>query len=175
MTTQLPAHLQNRAQSLITHAADGMGGLLPPHISIKDNRFTFVDGAGYRRTHEQITLDVIVCDLSEHMNKRFYEYDYEPGADDPPTCWSANGVGPSIDAIEPQASTCAARRRVPVKPTCCSRATWSTKCMRCCCRVAVLSGWTRPAASCAGSKNTKSASMSESAACPSSRRPCCLT
>jgi len=106
--TQLPAHLQNRQQSLITHAADGMGGLLPPHISIKDNRFTFVDGAGNRRTHEQITLDVIVADLSEHMNKRFYKYDYEPGADDPPTCWSANGVGPSIDAIEPQAPTCAA-------------------------------------------------------------------
>ena len=108
MSTQLPAHLQNRAQSLITHAADGMGGLLPPHISIKDNRFTFVDGAGNRRIHEQIALDVIVADLSEHMNKRFYKYDYEPGADDPPTCWSANGLGPSIDAIEPQATTCAA-------------------------------------------------------------------
>ena len=106
--TQLPAHLQNRQQSLVGRAADGMGGLLPPHISIKDNRFTFVDAAAHRRVHEQITLDVIVADLSDHMCKRFYKYDYEPGADDPPTCWSANGVGPSVDAIEPQAPTCAA-------------------------------------------------------------------
>ena len=32
--TQLPAHLQNRQQSLVGRAADGMGGLLPPHISM---------------------------------------------------------------------------------------------------------------------------------------------
>ena len=106
--TNLPAHLQNRQQSLVGRAADGMGGLLPPHISDKGNRFTFIDAAGNRRPHEHLTLDVIIADITDVMCKMFYEYGYEEGSNDPPTCWSANGVGPSVDALKPQAQTCAA-------------------------------------------------------------------
>ena len=43
----LPAYLQNRqSQGVAARATAGMGGILPPHISIKGNQYTLVDAAG---------------------------------------------------------------------------------------------------------------------------------
>jgi hypothetical protein len=102
---QLPAYLLNRKSTVLTErATQGMGGLLPPHISIGGNQFTLIDRAGNDTPAGQV-LQVCVVDISDVMAKRYYENDWVKGADDPPTCWSSNGIGPSRDATVPQSPT----------------------------------------------------------------------
>lgn len=106
---QLPAHLANRqVRSLTERAAEGMGSSLPPHISIQGNSFTFIDAAG-NEYQPVLTFDATIVDVSDSMNKRYFDKPYVPGQDigEPPACWSANGIGPSREAMRPQASTCA--------------------------------------------------------------------
>jgi hypothetical protein len=104
----LPAYLQNRkSQRVAEGAAEGIGGALPPHISIRGNEFTLVDAAGNKAEVPDKYLDVCFVDRSEVVCKLYYENEYEPGANDPPTCWSANGVAPSVEASQPQSATCA--------------------------------------------------------------------
>jgi hypothetical protein len=107
-TPALPAYLQSRqSQRVAEGAADGIGSSLPPHISIRGNNFTLVDAAGNKADVPTKYLDVCFVDRSEVVCKQYYENDFVDGADDPPTCWSANGVAPSIEASKPQAATCA--------------------------------------------------------------------
>lgn len=108
MTTNLPAHLQGRQQrQLADNALAGMSGALPPHISIGNNRFTLVDAAGGKRPIETLHLDCCIVDVADTLAKMYFEFDYEPGADDPPTCWSPNAVAPSRESVKMQARTCA--------------------------------------------------------------------
>ncbi|MFA5902260.1 MAG: hypothetical protein WC829_24475, partial [Hyphomicrobium sp.] len=105
---QLPAHLQNRQiRSLTERAAEGMGSTLPPHISIQGNSFTFIDAAG-NEYQPVLTFDATIVDVSDHMNKRYFDKPYVPGQDtgEPPACWSANGIVPSREAVRPQAVSC---------------------------------------------------------------------
>jgi hypothetical protein len=108
VTTNLPAHLQGRQQrQLVDNALAGMSGALPPHISIGNNRFTLVDAAGGKRPVETLYLDCCIIDVADTLAKMFFEFDYEPGADDPPTCWSPNAIAPSRESVKMQARTCA--------------------------------------------------------------------
>lgn len=107
-TPNLPAHLANRQQrQLVDNAFAGMAGSLPAHISIRANRFTLVGADGARQTLDTTYLHVCFIDVSEAIGKLYYAYEYQDGSDDPPTCWSANGVTPSREAAERQARTCA--------------------------------------------------------------------
>ncbi len=104
---QLPAHLANLpASGLAARAAEGIGSALPPHISIRGNQFTLVDAAGNKQTAQTTFLDVCIADISDVMCKQYYENDWSPDSDDPPACWSANGVAPSVEAVSPQAARC---------------------------------------------------------------------
>lgn len=108
MTTNLPAHLQGRQQRNLTESAfAGMAGTLPPHISIRANRFTLVGADGARQTLDTTSLYGCFVDVSDAIQKLYYEFEYQDGNDDPPTCWSANGVVPSREATSRQARTCA--------------------------------------------------------------------
>ena len=103
----LPAHLANRqSRNLTGKAVAGLGSLLPPHISIQGNTFTLIDAAGNEQT-AGATLDCVVVDVSDVNCKKYFGKAWEPGSNDPPDCWSANGVAPSRDAVSPQARTCA--------------------------------------------------------------------
>jgi hypothetical protein len=108
VTTNLPAHLQGRQQrQLVDNALAGMSGALPPHISIGNNRFTLVDAAGGKKLIETLHLDCCIIDVADTLAKMYFEFDYEPGADDPPTCWSPNAIAPSRESVKMQARTCA--------------------------------------------------------------------
>jgi len=103
----LPAYLQNsRAPRLAERSTEGMGSALPPHISIRGNRFTLVDQSGAERPVETLYLDVCIADISDHMNKLYYGKDYSADSNDPPLCFSANGTAPSKEAMQPQSSLC---------------------------------------------------------------------
>ena len=108
MTAQLPAHLQGRqVKSLTERASEGMGGALPPHVSIQGNSFTFIDAAG-NEFQPLLTFDAVVVDIADRLNKRYYDKPYDPNAStyDPPRCWSANGLTPSREVGAPMHPTC---------------------------------------------------------------------
>lgn len=105
----LPAHLRGAAVPDFTdYASDGLGSALPPHVSIAGNTFTLVD-AGGAEFPSSPTLDVVIIDRSSFACKMYYDKPYTPGQDsgEPPACWSTNGIGPSREAANPQARTCA--------------------------------------------------------------------
>lgn len=116
MTNQalaIPSYILNRsgtgAGALAKAAAAGLRSAQPPYISIKGNRFTFVDSAGNQRPWNQLSLNVVVIDANEHTSKTYYDVAYDPQADtfSAPACWSDNGQAPSAQAEKPQASSCA--------------------------------------------------------------------
>lgn len=108
VNTNLPAHLQNRQSRTVTdRAASGLGASMPPHISIQGNSFTLIDAAGNEQP-EGGSIDVCIADVSDVNCKRFYgDKKWTPDSKDPPICFSANGIGPSRDASQPQNSICA--------------------------------------------------------------------
>ena len=108
MVSQIPAYLQQRQSRTVTErAATGLGASMPPHISIQGNSFTLIDAAGNEQ-NEGGTIDVCIADVSDVNCKRFYgDKKWTPDSKDPPICFSANGIGPSRDASQPQNSICA--------------------------------------------------------------------
>jgi hypothetical protein len=103
----LPAHLQKaQLPRLSDRATEGMGSAMPPHISIRGNSFTLVDAAGDQTDIDTKYLDVAIIDMAEVMSKLYYGKDWTDDSNDPPICWSANGIGPSKEAMTPQAPTC---------------------------------------------------------------------
>jgi hypothetical protein len=103
----LPAHLQNREnRHLAERGMSGLGGLMPPHISIQGNSFTLIDASGNEQS-AGATLDCVIADVSDVNCKRYYDKPWEPGSTEPPACFSANGVAPSREASKPQSRTCA--------------------------------------------------------------------
>lgn len=104
---QRPTYLQN-TPDLSDRAVQGMGTVLPPHITPKSGQFVLVDGAGNKKLHGA-TLDFVVADIADHVAKLYYPPDrpWTPDSADPPECFSQNGIGPSRDAVTPQARTCA--------------------------------------------------------------------
>lgn len=111
MTMQLPAHLANRQRRDLAGAA--MGGInsgQPPHLSIKDNRFTLVDGAGNTKPMQTLFLDICIIDANAAVSKIYYDprTPYDPSGDNnnPPICFSDNGIGASAQASQPQNTSC---------------------------------------------------------------------
>ena len=103
----LPAHLQNRQVQDFTDYADaGLGTMLPPHVSIQGNQFTLIDATG-QEFQPMPVMDVVIVDRSTVTCKMYFGKEWVLGSEDPPLCWSSNGIGPSRDAAVPQARTCA--------------------------------------------------------------------
>lgn len=104
----LPAHLQGRqVRSLTERASEGMGGALPPHVSIQGNSFTFIDAAG-NEMQPMLSFDAVVVDIGDRLAKRYYDKPFDPNAStyEPPRCWSANGLTPSREVGAPIHPTC---------------------------------------------------------------------
>ena len=102
----LPAYLTG-VPDISEKAVTGIGTALPPHVSIRGNKFTLVDGTGNKKVLGD-SMDFLLVDIGDHVGKMYFSNpDWTPDSDDPPDCWSTNGVGPSRDAINPQARTCA--------------------------------------------------------------------
>ena len=111
MNQNLPSIFERRERrGLAETAATGLGGLMPPHVSILGGRFALVDAGGQRFPLQTMHLDCIIVDINPHVCKTYWGPDpFVPGREDnaPPLCFSDNGVGPSANSAEPQARTCA--------------------------------------------------------------------
>lgn len=53
-------------------------------------------------------LKVIILKTNKGVSRTYYEDAYEEGSDDPPTCYSNDGITPAADAEDRQCKTCAA-------------------------------------------------------------------
>lgn len=108
---QVPAFLQQfRNKDLDAEARAGITSFArPPHISIDNNRFHIV-GAGVDEVTdlEDFAIEVVVVGANKGRSKIYYDKPYDPKAADnsPPTCYSDNGIAPSVNASEPQNATC---------------------------------------------------------------------
>lgn len=113
MTEQGQVMPPRRNRGVLARVMNDLGFGQPPHISIKGGRFSLVDAAGNRLNANFVDqqlgfyLDVVVADANEAKSKIFFGREYQEGDDQPPACWSDNGIGPSKDAQEPQSPTCA--------------------------------------------------------------------
>ena len=108
--SQLPAFLRDPSLFAETDKAiAGIGGGMPPSISIRGRQFHLIGADGEESHVNQLTLDVIVLGGNEHVSKAYYAGAYDPaqGGGLPPTCFSDNGMAPSVNATTPQAPLCA--------------------------------------------------------------------
>jgi len=103
---ELPAYLRGFNRPTADAATSGLAGALPPHISIKGNAFTLIDGTGEKRTLQTTYMDVCFVDVNAATSKQYYEHEWEPGNNDPPTCFSHDGIVPSNESQQKQARTC---------------------------------------------------------------------
>lgn len=105
---KLPAHLTARiGQS--SALGDITGGIASgfKRISIRGSRWRIKDG----KTETVLpshTLRAVIVGASPNTSKLFYKGTYDPDADNKaPDCYSADGIRPAADAVDPQAQQCA--------------------------------------------------------------------
>lgn len=54
------------------------------------------------------SIEVVLLKSNPHLGKIYYKKKYEEGDNQPPYCWSADGVKPDAAVQDPQSKTCAA-------------------------------------------------------------------
>src|SRR5882724_7205377 len=97
-----------RRTALVDQAmTSGLGAGMHPRISIKGGRFSLIDAAGTMYPWQQLILPVIIIGANPVASKIYYEKDWNEDSSEPPTCFSDNGIAPSINAGYKQARTCA--------------------------------------------------------------------
>ena len=108
--TGLPTALASRQRrSVLADVQAGLGSSRGAHVSISGNQFVLINAAGAQVSPPALHLDVVIIDANGVTSKKFYPpgNTYDANSNDPPTCFSDNGTGPSVEAMSPQASTCA--------------------------------------------------------------------
>lgn len=88
-------------------ATADLGAGMHPRISIKGGRFTLIDAGGTKYPWPTLALPVIIVGANPKKSKVYYENGWDPDSALPPTCFSDNGVGPSMNATKKMARTCA--------------------------------------------------------------------
>lgn len=118
--TTLPAFMQNyQGRGLAQALHDTIGSGAPPTLSIEGGRFSLHDGGepemvGAFDPKIGVYVDVVIIDHNPKKSKTYFGRDatgalkkFDPANPSPPVCFSDNGIGPSTQAGEPQALTCA--------------------------------------------------------------------
>lgn len=102
-----PPSTRQRTRRLLDTATAGLGIGRGPHVTPDGPQFTLVRGDGASYILPTTYIDFVVCDVLEHSSRLFYEPNsWTPNSEDPPICFSDNGVGPSINAMDPQSPLC---------------------------------------------------------------------
>ena len=104
-------------RNVLTDALQGLGQARGAHISLANDRFTFINAAGQQVDSPALGfdpktgpyIDVVVIDANANSSKIFWGANsvYDPNNVTAPVCYSDNGTGPSSNAQEPQSPTCA--------------------------------------------------------------------
>lgn len=109
MTTNLPApppEIANRQRRrLLEDASTGLGIPRPAHVSIRGGQFALVRADGARMQLPTTYFDFVVVDVLRETSRVLFP-EYQPQSEEPPICYSDNGVGPSYMALQPQSPIC---------------------------------------------------------------------
>jgi hypothetical protein len=90
----------------VAKALAGGGGGSSKRISIKGGVFRLVAGGKEIASIEDRHLDVVIVNAAPTVNRVFYMKKFDPSEVAAPDCWSADGVTPSADSENKQASRC---------------------------------------------------------------------
>lgn len=103
----LPQTLALRSRRrVIDDAVQGLGSSRGAHLSIRGGRFRLINANGVETLLETHYVDIVLIDANDKPARIYFEGEYNPDSDEPPVCWSDNGVGPSVGAMMPQSPTC---------------------------------------------------------------------
>lgn len=84
-----------------------LGPGMHPRISIAGGHFTLIDAGGIKHPWPHLQLPVVIIGANPKKSKIYFENGYDPNTMEPPTCYSDNGVAPSMNATRKMARTCA--------------------------------------------------------------------
>ena len=104
--TMSPALASRQRRRIIDDASQGLGMSRGAHLSIRGGRFRLIDAKGTEVLVPNHYLDIVVIDANDRASRVYFEGQFDPTSDVPPTCFSDNGTGPSSMAMVPQAPTC---------------------------------------------------------------------
>ena len=114
MTIELPEHLRTgplaeaAARALNDAASMASASNSVPRISLRGREFRFIEN-GEEVLKLRDSIDVIMMGVEPGPNlmiKTYYEKGYQPGAKEPPTCASDDGIAPSGWVQSKQADLC---------------------------------------------------------------------
>jgi hypothetical protein len=94
-------------RAVSTDALSDLGPGMHPRISILGGHFTLIDAGGTKYPWPNVKLPVIIVGSNKHKSKVYFGAGYDPANPEPPTCFSDNGVAPSMQANQKMARTCA--------------------------------------------------------------------
>lgn len=84
-----------------------VGGQSTPRISLKANRFRFIEGGKEIGMHNGLALEVVLLGGHKGIGRVYYKGEYNPNSKEKPTCFSKDGDAPDVLAQEKQSSKCA--------------------------------------------------------------------
>lgn len=114
MTIELPEHLRTgplaeaAARALADAASMAAASNSVPRISLRGREFRFIEN-GEEVLKLRDSIDVIIMGVEPGPNlmiKTYYEKGYQPGAKEPPTCASDDGIAPSPWVQAKQSTEC---------------------------------------------------------------------
>ena len=100
----VPEWLRDASDATTKEIAGSSGG---KQISIKGGVWRMVVGGEEVSKNEDRAMNFVVLATSKGVSRTYYEGKYEEGKDAKPTCWSAEGLVPNTEVLNPQSSSCA--------------------------------------------------------------------
>lgn len=100
----IPDWLRDASDATTKEIAGSSGG---KQISIKGGVWRMVVGGEEVSKNEDRAMNFVVLATSKGVSRTYYEGKYEEGKDAKPACWSAEGLVPNTEVLNPQSSSCA--------------------------------------------------------------------
>ena len=100
----IPDFLRDVNDQTLKDITGGTGG---KQISIKGGVWRMVVGGEEVSKNEDRAMNFVIVAASKGVSRTFYDGKYEEGANVKPSCWSAEGVVPNQEVLNPQSSKCA--------------------------------------------------------------------
>jgi len=100
----IPDWLRGASDATTKEIAGSSGG---KQISIKGGVWRMIVGGEEVSKNEDRAMNFVVLATSKGVSRTYYEGKYEEGKDVKPSCWSAEGLVPNTEVLNPQSSSCA--------------------------------------------------------------------
>jgi hypothetical protein len=100
----IPDYLRAQPDATTKDIAGSSGG---KQISIKGGVWRMVVGGEEVAKNEDRAMNFVIVASGKGVSRTYYAEKYEEGKDIKPACWSAEGVKPEAEVVNPQSTACA--------------------------------------------------------------------